>query len=171
MLMPRLTEQENKDRSHPVQEDMRLQRRHWAFERIAGAVVFSIVVLALLGVFSTGILSTSVAGSGALKIEYQRFQRNGAASLMVIDAMTEPGKTVRLDITGELLDNMTIESIHPAPVTSSTVDHKGLSIVVAADEAGHVRAYLSLRTDGVGLIRSQVQSRGERVDFWQFIYP
>lgn len=148
-----------------------MQRRHWAFERLAGVMVFSIIVLALLGMFSKGPLSASVAGSGALKIEYQRFQRNGAASQMVIDALAEPGKNVRLNITGELLEAMTIESIHPMPVTSSTADHKGLSIVVTADEEGHVRAYLSLRADGLGLIRSQVESRGERIGFWQFIYP
>lgn len=51
----------------------------WRFQQLGWAVMALIVVLALLGVFSTGPLSWSstTAADGTVEVQYQRFVRNG----------------------------------------------------------------------------------------------
>lgn len=51
----------------------------WRLQQLGWAVMALIVVLALLGVFSTGPLSWSstTAADGTVEVQYQRFVRNG----------------------------------------------------------------------------------------------
>lgn len=51
-----------RDRTHPIKEDMAFQRATWRAQRIGWLILWLIVVLALLGLFSDGLLSTSSGG-------------------------------------------------------------------------------------------------------------
>ncbi|MCW2292406.1 hypothetical protein M2262_002456 [Pseudomonas sp. BIGb0408] len=163
---------EMQDRSYPVQENMRIQKQYWGIERIGGWILLIIVTLTLFGLFSDGMLSTTTARGvdNTLHVEYERFMRNGATSNLIIDASGLQGLG-RIEITGEMLEGSTLESIHPQPKSASTLEKTGISLQVLGDQSGHVRLHLALRADGTGLYRSRIMANGKAIDFWQFIYP
>src|SRR5207244_1281265 len=73
---------ENRDRSLPVPEDMEFQQRAWRAERIAWGVMGIFVLLALLGLFSSGFFSAASTATpdGAVTVDYDRFARKTARS-------------------------------------------------------------------------------------------
>lgn len=164
---------ELRNRSYPVQEDMRIQRHYWRVERIGGWILLVVVGLTLLGLFSKGLLSTTTAhGPGdALQVEYERFMRNGATTTLIIDASGMPGSPRRIDITGQMLEGATLESVQPQPQAASTVEGNGISLQAMPDHGGHIRLHLALRADGVGFYRSRIEIDDHAIDLWQFIYP
>lgn len=173
MIVRKLSASDARSRSHPVQEDMLIQHGYWSIERAGAWMLLIIVVLTLLGLFSRGPLSTVQAGSqdGDLKVEYERFLRNGATFTMVVDVHGKPGAEQRLNIGGELLEGTTIEAIQPEPTSTATYLNSGLSLLVKPDAQGKVRIHFSLRADGVGLYRSTVSTQASKVELTQFIYP
>jgi hypothetical protein len=168
-----LLEQEMQDREHPVAEDIALQRKVWKFQRVGWYVLTAVVILTLLGLFSRGPLSTveAVSEQGDLTVEYERFHRGGGTNPMVVQATGQPGKEVTLSIGKPMLDGFSIESIQPQPV-SSVGSPEGLSLTFPTDKSGHVTLFISWRSDGIGLFKSQISVvGGGHIPVTQFIYP
>jgi len=166
-------EHEMKDREHPVAEDIQLQRKVWRFERIGWYVLLGVVILTLLGLFSRGPLSSLEATSaqGDLTVEYERFHRGGGANSMIIRAHGKPGQTLSLVIGRAMLEGFSIDSIQPQPV-ASTATSDGLVLTLSADRSGEATLYLSWRSSGIGLFKSQISIvGGGSAAVTQFIYP
>lgn len=159
-------------RNYPISDDIDFQRKSWRFERIGWFVLIIIMLLTLLGLFSKGPLSTRHISSveGALHVEYQRFQRHGAHSRLIITAQVAPSSTAYVQFSPQLLKAFTLEEIHPAPQNSST-QQGGLLLESRADPQGAVTLYLSLRPEGLGNFQQSVRLNGQTVRFSQFIYP
>ncbi|BCG25219.1 hypothetical protein TUM18999_34100 [Pseudomonas tohonis] len=169
----KLTEQEARSRSYPVQENMPVQQRLWLFERLGLWWMLLMVLLTLAGLFSKGVLSSHRISSaqGHLSVEYEGFLRNGATSVLVIDLQGQPGATLPLAIEGELLDGLTVESITPPVPGAATFESTGMRLQLLAGSDGHARVHLGIRADGVGLYRSEVRGGTGSVHLNQFIYP
>jgi len=168
-----LLEQEMLDRKHPIAEDISLQRKVWKFQRAGWYVLVAVVILTLLGLFSRGPLSTlqTVSGLGDLTVEYERFYRGGGANPMVVQATGQPGKEITLLISKPMLDGFSIESIQPQPV-SSMGSPQGLSLTFPPDKSGQVTLFISWRSNGIGLFKSQISIvGGGYIPVTQFIYP
>lgn len=166
-------EQEMQDRKHPVIEDISLQRKVWRFQRAGWYVLMAVVVLTLLGLFSRGPLSTleAVSEQGDLMVQYERFHRNGGTNPMVVQATGQPGKTVTLSISKPMLDGFSMESIQPQPV-SSMGSPQGLNLTFPTDKNGQVTLFISWRSEGIGLFKSQISVMGGgHIPVTQFIYP
>jgi hypothetical protein len=161
------------NRTYPVAENMQRQERAWAVERVGWYGLMLIVLLTLLGLFSKGPLSSMdvVSADGTLRVEYERFSRNGAQDTMIITARGQPGQTLDVTVGARLLEGVTLEAVHPlsAPAHSQGRD---LLIPVRADQNGIATLYLTLRSDGVWLYRSDITlSSGAHVAVPRFIYP
>lgn len=168
-----LLEQEMQDREYPVAEDISLQRKVWKFQRAGWYVLLAVVILTLLGLFSRGPLSTleTVSEQGDLTVQYERFYRGGGANSMVVQATGLPGKDVTLLISKPMLDGFSIESMQPQPV-SSMGSPQGLSITFPTDKSGQVTIFISWRSNGIGLFKSQISIvGGGHIPVTQFIYP
>lgn len=163
---------EFRSRDYPIREDLPLQRRLWAFERIGWYALGLIVLLTLLGAFGTGPLSWREARSadGALTVRFERFERNGASSQLDIVSRADAGTLVWITVEGDLPRRFTVEGIQPEPArTASTAD--GFRFALYPDPQGQAVAHLALRPNGVGPVRSSVGANGQRVAIGQFIYP
>lgn len=161
------------NRTYPIVEDMARQRRAWRMERIGWYLLLLLVLLTLLGLFSKGPLSTVTVASddGSLQVEYERFSRNGAEEDMVITAKGQPGQALQVVIGARLLEGVAVEALHPQ---SGPGYSRGRDLVVPlrADAAGLATLYVTLRSDGAWLYRSEVSlSSGARVAVPKFIYP
>jgi len=173
MIRVKLTEHDARSRLTPVRENMAVQRRLWLLERLGLVGMTVLVLLTLLGLFSKGLLSSSQASTGQdqLAVSYERFLRNGATSVIVVDLRGAPNADVALRIEGELLDGLTVESITPPAKNAATFDKTGMQLALRADAGGQVRVHLAVRSDGVGAYRSVVRGPGGSVTLNQFIYP
>ncbi|WP_243247581.1 hypothetical protein [Pseudomonas maioricensis] len=166
-------EHEMKDREHPVIEDIQLQRKVWKFERLGWYVLLAVVILTLLGLFSRGPLSSLVAVSdpGDLTVEYERFHRSGGSNSMIIRTQGKAGQTVTVLIGKGMLESFSIDSIQPQPITS-TGTSEGLALTLMADKRGDATLYVSWKSSGLGLIRSEIAiAGGGHIPITQFIYP
>lgn len=161
------------NRTYPIVEDMTRQRRAWAIERIGWYVLVLIVLLTLLGLFSKGPLSSMDVASpdGTLRVEYERFSRNGAQDNMVITARGQPGQLIEVAIGAALLEGVSVEALNPqsGPAHSRGRD---LVIPVRTDGNGTATLYLTLRSDGAWLYRGDIAlSTGAHLAVPKFIYP
>lgn len=162
-----------KDREHPVGEDIQLQRKVWKFERVGWYVLLAVVILTLLGLFSRGPLSSLVAVSDIrdLTVEYERFHRNGGSNSMIIRTQGKPDQPVTVLIGKAMLEGFSIDSIQPLPM-SSTSTSDGLALTLMPDKQGDAILYLSWRSSGLGLIKSEIAvAGGGHIPITQFIYP
>lgn len=162
-----------RSRTYPIIEDMTRQQRAWRLERVGWYGLLVLVALTLLGLFSKGPLSSVTATSedGTLNVEYERFSRNGAQDDMVITAKGQPGQLLQVTLGAGLLGGVTVEGLQPqsGPAYSRGKD---LVIPLRADANGEATLYLSLRSNGVWLYRSEVSlSTGAHVAVPKFIYP
>ncbi|AZF36961.1 hypothetical protein C4J88_2178 [Pseudomonas sp. R4-39-08] len=160
-------------RNYPVREDMPLQRKVWRFERLGWYGLVVLIVLTLAGLFSKGPLSTTEARSadGQLRVEYQRFLRNGSSDALVIHLQGAARKPLEVEINGELLQGFNVEMLQPQPLKASAAG-EGVKLWTLSDDQGRATLYLSLRSDGVGNFDTRVSlANGATVDVSQFIYP
>lgn len=162
-----------RSRQFPFREDMAYQLKVWRFERWGWSTFVLFVALGLLGLFSRGLISSQDVRSGdaTVRVEYEMFHRNGSTNSMKISVRTTPESMVELDMTGELLDGFSIETIQPQPLYARS-SAQGIRWRMQADSQGQANLYLTLRGDGLGLFRSGVRSAGSSdVKLTQFIFP
>jgi hypothetical protein len=170
--MSQIEGEELRNRCYPIQEDMALQTRLWRLERVGWGVFFLVVVMTLLGLFSSGVLSETTASSldGKLSASYERFERNGAASSFRIHLADAGSDQVVVRIDGDFLARFTIESLRPEPLGSRSRGD-GLELQYQPDSRGAVDIHLSLRPEAVGLAKIQLSAGSSVVDIHQFVYP
>ncbi|AVE03650.1 hypothetical protein FEM54_20975 [Pseudomonas edaphica] len=162
-----------KSRNRPLREDMAYQLKVWRFERVGWYVLVLILVMALGGVFSRGLLSSRDVRSddGKVRVEYEMFHRNGSTNSMKITLIERPNSPVELELAGQLLEGFSIETLQPEPLRSRS-SSQGMKLWMQTDADGQATLYITLRGDAVGLFRSQITSSGTRsVRLVQFIFP
>lgn len=160
-------------RRYPINEDMTLQRKVWRFERFGWYAMVVIMGLTLAGLFSKGPLSTTQVRSadGAVRVEYQRFLRNGSSDVLVIHLQGKAREPLEVAISGDLLQGFNIEMLQPQPLKASTAG-EGMRLWLLSDNDGKAVLHLTLRSDGVGSFDTQVAlATGASVGLSQFIYP
>jgi len=160
-------------RDYPVREDMAYQVKVWRFERWGWYILVVLVLLALLGLFSRGPLSTREdrGSDGKVRVQYEKFHRNGSSNPMKVSVIGTPNATIELELAGELLEGFSIESMQPEPLHAVSAA-QGMKLWLQADPQGRASLYLTLRGDGLGLFRSRIASPGATpVNLDQFIFP
>jgi hypothetical protein len=160
-------------RNYPVDEDMVLQRKVWCFERLGWYGLVALIGLTLAGLFSKGPLSSADDNSvdGQLRVEYQRFLRNGSSDELIIHLQGKPREPLEVEISGELLRGFEIEMLQPQPLKASAAG-EGVRLWVLSDNAGQAIVHLTVRSDGVGSFTTRVSlPTGASLGFSQFIYP
>lgn len=129
--------------------------------------------MSLAGLFPSGPLSTREVRSadGQLRVEYQRFLRNGASDGLVIHVQDKAQEPLEVELSGELLRGFNIEMLQPQPLKARAAG-EGVSVRMLSDNAGQAVLYLTLRSD-TGSVDTQVSrpKTGASVRFSQFIHP
>lgn len=157
-----------------ITEDMGFQRRFWRAQRVGWGVIALLLVAAALGLFSRGPLSSATAGGrvGGLEVEYERFQRFGAASALRIEAWARPEDEGRvlLRLAPGLTDALEIETITPWPITAAR-GREGL--VLAMRAAGEVAVVdIRAKPTRIGRLRGEISCAGcAPVRLSAFVYP
>lgn len=159
-----------------IDQDIEFQQREWRVQRVFWGVLLLIVLLALLGLFGTGPISSATAGSGdeGLRLSYQRFVRHGGEAELEFEVQPDQVQDgqVEIWISFSYLNDLTIEqySIQPEEVRAGRDRHVFVFLVEESDEPVTVR--LSIRPDKIGRYAGDAGIvGGPTVSFTQFSYP
>lgn len=159
-----------------IDQDIEFQRRAWRVERIGWGVIFLVIALGLLGLFSTGPLSSASAGNieDGITLGYERFLRNeGEASLEITVAPDQvvDGK-IRLWVNADYLDHTADLVVHPTPDEVRLDDSRQIFVFLTEPSDGPFALSISFQPEAVGRLSGDVGVvDGAAISFWQFSYP
>ncbi|MBB6099885.1 hypothetical protein HNR42_003345 [Deinobacterium chartae] len=97
-----------------LEEDLRLERRQWAAERISWIVMAAILLAALLGLFGEGLFNTTRVQQGNLSLEYPRFWRQERAMPLILEVRS-PQRPLTVTVSRELVESLRLDAITPEP--------------------------------------------------------
>lgn len=156
-------------RKYPVREHMRFQCRLWTIERIGWLVLALITVLALLGLFGTGILSNRSISAGSLTIDYDRFARVTRQAEFSFHFAPSSNGERRLRLNRAFQTNYQIASIQPPPARSSA---DGLDLTFAAPAGSAADVVIWAHPHSYGTMRLEARADDEPpLKFSVFVYP
>ncbi|MBI6183598.1 hypothetical protein JEQ07_24775 [Serratia proteamaculans] len=165
---------EIKSRNVPVVEHLPLLRVSWCLEKLGYIFIFTVVFLALLGFFSNGILSDKekLNESETLKINYEKFVRNGTQTELKIRIKDDGNKNITVTISDQLDTFYMIESVVPQ---SLQVRHQGNNLYftsqINASQQWHTFTFI-LRSKEWGEFETRITGEdGKPVTINQWIYP
>jgi hypothetical protein len=156
-------------RKYPVREHMRFQRRLWVIERIGWLVLALIVLLALLGLFGSGVLSKSSVGAGSLTVDYARFERATRATRFTFHFAASQGGERRLRLNRTFQRDYEIGSIQPPPARSSA-DGIDLTFGVPAGRPADVVIWAHPHSYGTMHFEARADDEPP-LKFSVFVYP
>ncbi|WP_439877964.1 hypothetical protein [Pseudomonas prosekii] len=160
-------------RDYPVRENMAYQLKVWSFERWGWYGLVAVVVMALLAVFSRGPISAREVQSTDRKVtvDYEIFHRSGSINPMKIVASGRVNAQVEVELSGDLLEGFTIETMQPDPIKAVSAG-QGLRLWLQADPQGQAMLYLTLQGEGLGSYSSRIAVGGSSpVNLTQYILP
>jgi hypothetical protein len=164
------------DGSLELEQDLAFQRRQWRIQRIAWVILLLIGLAALAGLLGDGPLSKATAShpSGAISVEYQRFEHRSAESqfrLLVDKSRVKDGQ-VRVWIDGDYLARLQVTSVTPTPLHVLQQDGRHV-YVFASDGSGplHVTLFHEHQEWGKATFRIGLADGPESVEIAQFVYP
>lgn len=157
-------------------DEIGFQRKEWAVQRVAWAVMAVVVVSAVAGLFGAGPVSSTTAEStdGSLEVEYDRFIRYaGTSSLsMTLSPDAVEGGKATVYLSRDLVDRWKVEAVTPTPSTESSSEEW---VIYEYDVLGETPPRIQVRYRGNHLGRHDGSVRagedGAPVDLWQWIHP
>lgn len=144
----------------------------WRRERIGWAVLAVFLVAGVIGIFGAGPLSRTKISSGAVHLEYDRFVRTSAPTVLEVVVPSEPGggeAVVSLDHA--YLDRVRLRETVPQPTRMIA---RGDAVTFAFAAAGAdvpVRVWFNLSFERSGLAVGRLTASGETIRFRQLAYP
>jgi hypothetical protein len=131
------------------------QRRSWRVERLGWLAMLGLVLAGLLGAFGgSGWLAgaTATTPDGALRITYDRAQRNMLPTVFRIEALRPlPEGRLQLRLGESLPAHWRVRSLLPSPAESRS-DARGLVLTLQAAGPGPALA-LEAEPEGAGIFR------------------
>jgi hypothetical protein len=164
---------EREDRRHPIEEDMRFQRRSWAVERAGWIGIGVLVCLALTGLFGQGLWSkaTASAGDNTLAVEYERFQRITRLARFEFRLAPTESQDTTLRLSRPFQRSYEVTQIQPRPLRSSAGPETS-EFVFARPGSGDLVAIIWAYPRRSGIVDLQASGeRGGPLAFRIIVYP
>ncbi|ELY2495123.1 hypothetical protein ACOZ06_001594 [Cronobacter muytjensii] len=171
--MAKSVSDERVSRETPVREHMHAQRVEWRIQQGGNWLLFTIVVIALLGGFSDGWLSeTSITNrEKSLTIEYQRFLRAESDEPFALRIQGPKNQPVTLTFGGDLPDRFVLQTLQPQPVVAHTGQHT-LTLTFPPTPDGAHAVWMVTQPQSAGRLSSTVTLNGASpVHLTQWVYP
>lgn len=169
-----MTENEQKSREFPVQENMKWQKIEWRIENVGAVLLFLFVIAGACGLFSKGFLSNQQASAadGRLTVEYEHFGRRQSNMDMALRLRQLSGERYRVTISGEAMDNFQVQTLQPQPDETWSSENQLILIWHRRPQQDNAAVWISFQPQSFGHFPITVTLDGRsKVQFSQFIYP
>ncbi|WP_157162990.1 hypothetical protein [Actinoalloteichus spitiensis] len=137
-------------------------------------VMGAIVLVGLLGGWGDGPLSGATVrdASSGLVVEYERFGRaTGQNDLRLRVPVPDDVEAVSVRVSASYLADNQVESLEPEP-SEVTASEESVRFDFLVEEGSEVVITVDLVPQGLGARSGWVSvPGGNRVEFWQFVYP
>lgn len=159
-----------------IYQDLRFQEREWTVQRVGWAIMLLVILLALLGLFGTGPISTgnADAGDGAIAAGYERFVRHDGRTTLTleVDGSQAQDGEIQVWVSRDYIDAMQVEQISPQPSETIAADDRLVYTFPIDDTASSLSVSFSLRPqDMLRLSGEAGVPDGPTVSWNQFSYP
>ena len=159
-----------------LEEDLDFERRSWIIERIGWAVMVAVAFAALAGLLGPGPLSDTTAGAqgGRLRLEYPRFGRSGAPSILRVHLgpNTNQQEVVRVWLSRDYLEDIHIQGISPPPERVEAGPEQLTYVFLVSEPSRPTAVTFSVKPGRFGRQRGCMGlANGPTLCFGQFIYP
>jgi hypothetical protein len=158
-----------------VGEDLQFQRKWWVFEHAIWILFACIVALDIAGVFGRGPVAQAELSSpdGAMHLKYERIQRYGASSVLVIQfakSAVHDGK-IQLWTSDSLVTELGNQRIIPQP-SESKLSNGGFLYTFASSGESADSVEFALEPEKAGLHSLTLRlTGGDRLTFKIFVMP
>jgi hypothetical protein len=159
-----------------VEADLAYQHRTWRMQRVGWLAFILVIVGALAGLFGSGPLSSTSAGTPAegLRIEYERFARLNAPTTIVVraDHRLARGDEIGIVLSGDAVRAVELQSTTP-PVDGASVSPDGVILRFRADkQPGELTLVLHASPRQAGRLSLRIGLVGGPThSFRQWVYP
>ncbi|EML1552991.1 TPA: hypothetical protein QCD44_003277 [Enterobacter hormaechei] len=157
-----------------IKESYRLLTFEYAFRQVGFIVLLAIILAAMAGLFSSGLVSDEEKTNSAnsLTLNYERFGRRQTESRMALTfPVTSEGKYT-LSLTSETSDTYEPGSVWPQP---DSMYSRGNTLFLVYDRLKQTEKFtvlLFITPSKAGKWTNSIRVNNEPdISFWQFIYP
>ena len=151
-----------------LDENIALQAIAWKIQRVGYGVLFLIPILALIGLFGNGFLSTTTIQRASSELEYEKLFRNEAKMNLRIRVSQNSDSLIRISFPVDYLSKFQIETVFPEP-KENIVSNEDVHYLFDAQGAAEV--VFTLIPQRAGKINGDVTVNAEKYHLSQFIYP
>jgi len=157
-----------------LDEDPQFERRYWKAQRVGWVVLALLLALAALGLFGEGYLSrASVRGQG-VTVEYSRFARRDALSVLTIrvPASAAQAGEVQIAFNADYVSRLSWQSITPTPQRVDAAAKWVTFHFAASPQPGSLAFIFEAKHRQPGHPHVRVSVPGfPTLEFWQLVYP
>jgi hypothetical protein len=158
-----------------IDQDERFERREAVVQRVATWTILLILILAMLGLFGHGVLSSTeaVSSKGELAVKYQRFGRLQTPlsyQIRIQNLNPNPESEIGLEINQEFIRTINIIHMEPEPERVEITPTGLLYFFKMQSNSGEVVFETEPESMGLQKVRIKILN-GSEATFTQWIYP
>jgi hypothetical protein len=159
-----------------VYQDLRFQEREWTVQRVGWALMLLVILLALLGLFGTGPISTgsAEADDGAIAAGYERFVRHDGRTTLTleVDGSQAQDGEIQVWVSRDYIDAMQVEQIAPSPSDTVAADDRLVYTFPIDDPSSTLTVAFSLAPQDMLRLSGEAGiPDGPTISWNQFSYP
>lgn len=152
--------------SIPIDEELALHKKGWVIQRVGWVMIFLFMLLALLGLFGEGPLSSRTVAPGDIKISYDRFGRFEHETAIKLESSGEDISSISL--SEQYIRNFKVTKIVPEP-GNPVVSAGYINYTFPGHGNRHITLYLD-PTD-YGNSKGSIKVNNYTISLAQTIYP
>ncbi len=153
-----------------IDEHLNAQKTGFKLQTAGLIAILAIVLLAALGFFGDGVLSSRTIQTNQLSVAYQGFYRYDARTSVDLLINESDDSMLTVSIPAKYLAEFRLESVVPRP--NETKSRNGMvHFVFSATSGSRVVFYISPEKEAIGLSESLWHVNGKPVRIKQFIFP
>ncbi|ASQ18005.1 hypothetical protein BJM06_02214 [Enterobacter cloacae] len=157
-----------------INESYRLLRFEYAFRQVGFIVLLSIIIAAIAGLFSSGIVSDTEKTNSAksLTLNYERFARRQTESRLQLTFPVNSEGKYTVSMTSESSDAYEPGSVWPQPDSMYSRGNTLYFVYNHLDKSPHFSVWLFITPTRGGKWHNVIRVNNlPDIPFWQFIYP
>lgn len=150
-----------------LDEDIPLHRTGWIIQRIGWGVLYTGLILAMLGLFGTGLLSQRKQEINGNELSYERFLRFEAEAQLTFK-ISDARDSIILIVPQRYTEHIDITAINPLPAKSVITNGQ---VVYSFPASGHGEIHCTLMAKKPGRITETIIANNSAFTLSHLIYP